>query len=539
MENRKEFLERREQLPKERRLRENLADLFLSGEISGKRARTLYQDAGDAKAVHVSDVAGDTDHNAHRDVLRKLLSNSRWPDLFECDVPVYDTKTDKESVAKLFMMLPHELVDTVIRWNKDSIDKFASMEHLRPELAKKMEEIRSFFEASSASGSSTAPLISIALWADGVPIKGDRSESLEMVTMSFPGLGVRQDIRIPLTVMNKKFFLKGGKTWDAVFKVLSWSCHSLLSGFFPSHESNGTLLQGKRAKLAGRPMHARGALVEIRGDWSMLKASFRMPAWNEKRCCCFVCKATPETMRDLGPTAPWRTQLWETSDLLVHMLDLHKNCSPIFEAPFVDIRTFCIDWLHCCDLGVCQDYLGNAMFLMSTKMPADNHEKRVQLLFDDIRQYYVTNRCDNQLGALTPLMIRKKASKSPKLRSKAGEARSLVDWVVMACDKYLQGYGLSSEESTCRMASKHLQACYRNLSREAFDADDLAFHCKQFLHLYMALEEAVQPDARWRYKPKMHVWLHVCEMARSSPSMWWTYRDESFGGSSLELNSFC
>ena len=237
------------------------------------------------------------------------------------------------------------------------------------------------------------------------------------------------------------------------------------------------------------------------------------------------------------------------------MLELHNNYSPIFEAPFVDIHSFCIDWLHCCDLGVCQDYLGNAMWLITTKLPGDNIDERIRCLFDDIRQYYASSGCENQLGTLTPLMVRKKASKSPKLRSKAGEARSLVDWVVAACDKFLGLYGLSSEEHTCRMASKHLQACYQNLPGESFDADDLAFHCKQFLQLcrggilntqnpeatiqnnlrYMALENAVQPDARWRYKPKFHLWLHVCEMAKASPTYWWTYRDESFGGTSLEL----
>ncbi|CAE6960006.1 unnamed protein product [Symbiodinium sp. KB8] len=466
----------------DRRLSENLADLFLSGEISGKRARSLYEDAGDAEAVNVSDVAsGSTDHNAHRDVLRRLLSNTQWPDLFECDIPVYNPKTNKESSAQLSMMLPHEVVHTMCRWNLDSIDKLASMEHLRPELAQKMEEIRSFLGGSSAS---SIPLVGMGLWADGVPIKGDRSESLEMITLSFPGLGDRQTIRIPLTAMNKKFFLKDGQTWDALFKEISWSCHSLLSGVFPSHRWDGTPLQGKRARWAGCPLHAGGAPLEIRGDWAMLKASFRMPSWSSKRNCCFVCKATPETMRDLGPAAPWRTKLWNNAELLTEMLELHNTYSPIFEAPFVDIHTFCIDWLHCCDLGVCQDYLGNAMWLIATKLPGDTMDQRTRALFDDIRQYYAAFRCENQLSTLTPLMLRKAASNAPKLRSKAGEARSLVDWVVAACDKYLQGScGLSSEEYACRLASKHLQACYRNLHAESFDADDLAFHCKQFLHL--------------------------------------------------------
>ena len=51
MEDHKEFLAARESIPAEKRLRANLTDLFLSGDVSGKRARSLYQDANSAKAV--------------------------------------------------------------------------------------------------------------------------------------------------------------------------------------------------------------------------------------------------------------------------------------------------------------------------------------------------------------------------------------------------------------------------------------------------------------------------------------------------------
>ncbi|CAE7196811.1 unnamed protein product [Symbiodinium natans] len=530
MENRKEFLARRGDQPPERRLRENLADLFLSGEVSGKRARSLFEDAVSANATNVQDLAqGSTDHNAHRDVLRKLLAGTKWPNLFQLPLPIYNPKTDKQDVAHVYMMLPHEVLHALARWS-DSLGSLASTEQLRPELATKLQRARRFLQQSTTGSSSSAAepptTVGIGLWADGVPIKGDRSESLEMLSMSLPGL--QNSIRIPLTCLNKKYFLKSGETWDALFKAVAWSCHCMFAGSFPACTWDGHALTGQRAGLAGRSLLVHGVLLEIRGDWAMLKASFRTPSWSSKRNCCFVCKANPDNMRDVSPRAAWRAEMWSNAELLAEMLELHGVYSPIFEAPFVDIHTFCIDWLHCCDLGVCQDFMGNAMFLISQKL-AGNADERVRALFEDIRGFYRATDCQDQLGTLTQLMIRKKASKSPKLRSKAGEARALVPWLVVACDRYLQGFGSSSEEETCRIAAKHLQGCYENLSQDRFDADQLAFHCRQFLQLYTALESAVE-DNRWRYKPKFHVWLHLCEMASSSPVLFWVYRDESFGG---------
>ena len=51
------FLEKHATIPKERRLRENVADLMLSGEVSAKRARLLFEDAHVAGTSCVKDLA--------------------------------------------------------------------------------------------------------------------------------------------------------------------------------------------------------------------------------------------------------------------------------------------------------------------------------------------------------------------------------------------------------------------------------------------------------------------------------------------------
>ena len=39
-----------------------------------------------------------------------------------------------------------------------------------------------------------------------------------------------------------------------------------------------------------------------------------------------------------------------------------KQISALFSAPGLQIDCFVIDWLHACDLGVAQDFLGNLIF---------------------------------------------------------------------------------------------------------------------------------------------------------------------------------
>ena len=57
-----------------KRFRFNIADLFLSNEVSGARAARIYRDAGDAGAEGVADLRrlGSKKH-VHRNLLTKLL----------------------------------------------------------------------------------------------------------------------------------------------------------------------------------------------------------------------------------------------------------------------------------------------------------------------------------------------------------------------------------------------------------------------------------------------------------------------------------
>ena len=70
-------------VPPARRFRANIADLFLSNDVSGTRLQTIAEDSIKADPREVRDLARCSNKmNCHRDVLRKLLKGKQWPDLY-------------------------------------------------------------------------------------------------------------------------------------------------------------------------------------------------------------------------------------------------------------------------------------------------------------------------------------------------------------------------------------------------------------------------------------------------------------------------
>ena len=82
-----------------KRLRLNVADLFLGGGLSGQRTQTIFTDAGLAGAEAVGDLDGAAGRNSNRNILRKLKKGNKWPKFYDAEVRVKNPKTDE---------VPHE-----------------------------------------------------------------------------------------------------------------------------------------------------------------------------------------------------------------------------------------------------------------------------------------------------------------------------------------------------------------------------------------------------------------------------------------------
>ena len=178
------------------------------------------------------------------------------------------------------------------------------------------------------------------------------------------------------------------------------------------------------------------------------------------------------------------------------------------------------------DIGIASDFLGNLFFyLVHYKMEGNNLTEKVRTLFTKIQQYYKAEKIESKLPTLTLLMIRKKASQSPKLRAKAAEARGLILFAHKVCETYLEDSSVF--EHGIKMAARELWTCYCCLSKDTFQEAKLKAHARKFLLLCKGLENA--EEKTWVIKPKHHSFLKMA-LQGSNPADSWTYRDEDFGG---------
>ena len=177
--------------------------------------------------------------HAHRDLLRKLKKDKKWPSPFEAHVPVYNRKTCQTEMGRVEIMLPHELLQCMCKWN-DHDEEFWKLDNLRHACKQHLQN------AAMELGMEGDKVLPISLWLDGVPVKYDRSESLEVVTLLFPHLGGdMSSMRLPLTALYKSHMAKD-VTLDAIMEILTWSLTSLAEGTYPKYGPHGEELKGKR-----------------------------------------------------------------------------------------------------------------------------------------------------------------------------------------------------------------------------------------------------------------------------------------------------
>ena len=275
--------------------------------------------------------------------------------------------------------------------------------------------------------------------------------------------------------------------------------------------------------------------MEVRGDWSFFQSVFSFPGWRNKGGCCWKCPAQLADIADASSAAPWRQTRYSHWDVLQIMAN-KKGISPLFSCPFLTVSCFRIDWLHCCDLGVAADFVGNVLYAVSKEMPGGNSNERCKQMFREIVTWYKANGVQDRLQKLTVTMIQKSSTAPPKLRAKAAEARALVPFALYAAQRWLSADG--PVHAAIRQAAAALVECYNHLTPEVYDPAELRVASRTFCLQYAALRQFHEGTCFWRIKPKFHLFQELCEMTRSCPSASWTYRDEDFGGSLVRFFPF-
>lgn len=234
-------------------------------------------------------------------------------------------------------------------------------------------------------------------------------------------------------------------------------------------------------------------------------------------------------VRDVDSTATWRRARRTHWDLLAAIVKSGCELSPLLTAvPFVDASIFRVDWLHCADLGISADFLGNVFCLFMTKLEGRSLKEKCRALWQKLQTWYKDTKCQEQLQHLVVTMIRL-PSKPPKLRCSAAQCRALIPFAAKLCVELLDAN--VPVEAAAMSAMENLHQCYKALSsRTIFHADLLRECSLRFAAQYVALEAAADDSFSWRIKPKLHLFLELCGEG-SKPATFWSYRDEDFGGS--------
>ena len=98
---------------------------------------------------------------------------------------------------------------------------------------------------------------------------------------------------------------------------------------------------------------------------------------------------------DVGSNASWRTRPKTHIQLIADIISRGLSVSPLFAVPWVTSSIFRVDWLHCADLGVAADYLGNLFWSALPKLPGRSRKERVSVLWGEVQAFYKTyNVCD-------------------------------------------------------------------------------------------------------------------------------------------------
>ena len=508
----------------QKRFKRNIDDLFLNNDISATRAQSLYADGAACKLGRDWDKrakignSGSTTKHIHRDLVQQLVRYGHWPDFYFAPIRMWCPRSATIKVVNLPFLLPHELIYAIAQVSDENamFDKTGLCQSTKNHM-------------QAASVELGCDLISLGLWGDGTPCNWDRSQSIETFSLNFPGLvGSGGQLRVPMTAVNKKFMNKD-VTCDDIMSILCWSFKCLATGLMPSVGHLGQPLTGKRMKKAGKAV-PKAVLAEVRSDWAWLKQTFRFPQHNEKDGICWQCPATPADVRSCAHNADWKRNRLSHFDMAKRMMEKGLVMSPLFSSPCFRISCFLVDWLHCADLGVTSDFLAGFFLLVCTKLPGASLASRVNSLWLSMQEFYKRTNVTSRLDMLKVSML-KQPKKTPKLRAKAAEARGLVPFGLEVARLLDDTIVL---ENTAKAAMEHLSQCYNLLSPEIFSADMMGFHSQRFCLLYVALEQAL--PQQFHIKPKLHMFQELTQMSRSCPSLFWTYRDEEFGGTVAQLS---
>ena len=321
----------------------------------------------------------------------------------------------------------------------------------------------------------------------------------------------------------------------------------LLLGLYPTHGHEGKELNNPwRRDRAGRRLPIRAGVLQFKGDWPWLSHIFKLST-HASHLACFLCKGTMSMyapLSDASLEAQWRSMLVSAEGWMRDRLAEGGYISQVFSWPGVTFSCIVLDWMHVCDLGISQVCLGNVLFEVFVMVggvignPLEGMSNLMVMLKDAANDLGVG--CP--LSKITLAQVRGEDRK-PRLKAKAAQTRHFVPIVLRMMQMY---FPPSDNHSVARLSClMWLNRMYEELNAwSEGSADRLAVACRRHLLLCMQLaREQLRlvgggPWLQWRWYPKHHMAMHLCEHQAKvwgKPKTWWCYADESAIGMAADL----
>ena len=550
-------------------LSKQLLRLFASGELEGTKVQAIANAAekdgwtpGDGLGPRLAAAGnrGNCSGNVARDIVRaakgaKLTTSVTQPYYFTFEAETFS------------IFLPHEILHDMVKTFGDA-DLFEHDTYL----ATLVREWAVHPDVNCEGGVGRVAVL--GLHCDGVSYsssiragvqKGIMVASMNVISSSNENVLRR---RQPLFVLPKARLCKCGcqgyHTYQAFFKIIAWSMQHLSAGTSPTSRHDGTVwaTREETVRIAGGMSIAKGALLQIRGDWDFYSEVFRFRTASQDRFC-WMCDATAlpglNCYHDFSAGANHRGTMISHGDFLATCAEHRVNPPNIFECPGTELQHVAVDSMHSGDLGMFQDAFGSLLWLEVSHRPWNKNRKEGMLrLNNDLLSYYAANR-DRGFSQvqLTEVQILGKNPPYPYLKAKAAQTRHLADFALAIAHRHRTGVGDRPPfrfRAAHRLAAKTadhlvhlvntfegLAVYHRSCAADPFNPDECKRGMYQFLQSMEALnrlwrdglplgEHRTQP---FHLRPKGHMLQHMVEDKLSmwgSPIRSWCYRDEDYVG---------
>ena len=257
------------------------------------------------------------------------------------------------------------------------------------------------------------------------------------------------------------------------FIYLKWSLQALWEGKWPDHDPfRGPYPpDSPEGRRAGTPLCGNG--VEgffglpfvIRGDLEWFYSICELADYKSRQPCCW-CPAnlTNIPWRDMTVDALWRN--------LTYGIDAWRgHVFPLLSLEFINILTFCADWMHTAHLGIYKYVLGSVLWLLCHDMMTGTPVENMREVMRGLRAYWRANPTESHFQNITISMFAPSEAESgraveeearyPQLKGRAAEIKHLVAALHAVFTAHIPAGGPREEGIVYNQIALMLRECVR------------------------------------------------------------------------------